>query len=80
MWDWGHFREEGWISHTKRAMWLALLLLCAGGAMVIHAVIPFWQQPRVLCVEAVCTALRGALAQTWKGPIKTVNPDSEYRT
>jgi len=48
MWDWAHFKEEGWVSHTKRSARLALLLLLSGGAMVLHLLIPFWQQPQSL--------------------------------
>jgi hypothetical protein len=48
MWDWSHLKEEGWLSHTKRSVQLTVLLLVAGAAMVLHALVPFWQQPKFL--------------------------------
>ena len=36
MWDWAHFKEEGWIAHTKRSAGFALLLLSSGVAMIFH--------------------------------------------
>jgi hypothetical protein len=51
-WDWAHFKGEGWLSHTKRAAKLSGLLLLSGLAMLLHVVIPFWQQPERL--QAKC--------------------------
>ncbi len=48
MWDWAHFKEEGWITHTKRSAGFAVLLLSSGLAMIFHMLVPFWQQPKVL--------------------------------
>ena len=48
MWDWAHFKEEGWLAHTKRSARLALLLLASGAAMILHMILPFWQQPKAL--------------------------------
>lgn len=53
MWNWAHFNEEGWLSHTKRSARLSVLFLLAGTAMVAHMIIPFWQQPEWLCAERV---------------------------
>lgn len=56
MWDWSHFKETGWLAHTKQAIKLAALLLGSGGAMLLHALVPFWQQPewlRAKCVGCV---------------------------
>ena len=30
MWDWAHFKDEGWLTHTKRSVRLAALLLASG--------------------------------------------------
>ena len=48
MWDWAHFKEEGWLAHAKRSAKLAVLLLVSGVAMILHLLVPFWQQPKVL--------------------------------
>ena len=55
MWDWSHFKELGWIAHTTRAARLSGLLILAGLAMLL----PFWQQPQWLQLEAVGRALCG---------------------
>ena len=59
MWNWGHFKELGWIAHTVRAARLSGLLILAGLAMLLHAVLPFWQQPSWLRAEAIGRALCG---------------------
>ena len=48
MWNWAHFKEEGWVEHTKRSAKLAVLLLFAGAGMILHMLVPFWQQPKAL--------------------------------
>jgi hypothetical protein len=62
MWDWTHFKGEGWLAHTKRSSRLAALLLLSGAAMILHILVPFWQQPewlRIACVsEALCSAMK----------------------
>ena len=57
MWNWAHFSEEGWQTHTKRSVKLAALLLASGAAMVLHALVPFWQQPKFLQRDAVACKL-----------------------
>lgn len=57
MWDWAHFKEEGWWSHSKRSIKLAVLLLLSGCAMVLHLLVPFWQQPRPFRREEVARQL-----------------------
>jgi len=57
MWDWAHFKDEGWLAHTKRSIRLAALLLASGGAMILHTLVPFWQQPKRLRRAAVARAL-----------------------
>ena len=57
MWDWAHFKEEGWLAHTKRSLRLAALLLASGVAMALHTVVPFWQQPKRLQRGEVACAL-----------------------
>lgn len=59
MWDWSHFKELGWIAHTTRAARLSGLLILAGLAMVLHMLLPFWQQPSWLRVESVGRSLCG---------------------
>jgi len=56
-WDWAHFKTEGWLAHTKRSIRLAALLLASGGAMILHMLVPFWQQPKMLQRENVACSL-----------------------
>ena len=57
MWNWAHFKGEGWIAHTKRSVKLAALLLLSGGAMLLHIVVPFWEQPKFLQVCSVADTI-----------------------
>jgi len=57
MWNWSHLKGEGWVAHTLRSVKLAALLLASGAAMLVHIVIPFWQQPEALQVCAVADTL-----------------------
>ena len=59
MWDWGHFKDEGWLAHSKRSAGLAALLLLSGAAMI-----PFWQQPEWLQRRGVARALCEGLEST----------------
>tara|TARA_R110002020_G_scaffold394715_1_gene604700 strand:+ start:1953 stop:2153 length:201 start_codon:yes stop_codon:yes gene_type:complete len=59
MWDWTHFKGEGWLTHTKRSAQLGCLLLLAGTAMLLHMVVPFWQQPNFLRTASVARVLCG---------------------
>jgi hypothetical protein len=52
-WDWAHFKGEGWWAHTKRASKLSGLLLLSGLAMLLHMIVPFWQQPKCLQAESI---------------------------
>ena len=61
MWDWAHFKDEGWLSHTKRSARLAVLLLGSGLTMILHMLVPFWQQPKSLQRDSVAGALREGL-------------------
>ena len=64
MWDWGHFKDEGWLTHSKRSARLAALLLLSGGAMILHTLLPFWQQPEWLQRRGVARALCEGLEST----------------
>ena len=57
MWDWAHFKSEGWTAHTKRSARFAGLLLLSGLAMILHVLVPFWQQPESLCTDRVIRVL-----------------------
>ena len=57
MWDWAHFKDEGWLAHTKRSAKFAGLLLLSGAAMALHLVVPFWQQPKWLSANEVASVL-----------------------
>ncbi len=57
MWDWAHFKDEGWLAHTKRSAKFSGLLLLSGLAMLLHLFVPFWQQPKWLCADSVASAL-----------------------
>tara|TARA_R110000751_G_scaffold289349_1_gene395576 strand:+ start:1112 stop:1312 length:201 start_codon:yes stop_codon:yes gene_type:complete len=64
MWDWGHFKDEGWLAHSKRSAGLAALLLLSGAAMILHLLVPFWQQPEWLQRRGVARALCEGLEST----------------
>lgn len=54
-WNWGHLHPEGWLAHTQRSAKLGGLLLLSGAAMILHMVLPFWQQPNFLkAVNVAC--------------------------
>lgn len=53
MWDWAHLKGEGWLAHSVRSAKLGSLLLLSGAAMVLHLLMPFWQQPKLLQVCSV---------------------------
>ena len=57
MWDWAHFKGEGWLAHTKRSAKFSGLLLLSGLAMILHTAVPFWQQPQWLCADRIARAL-----------------------
>jgi len=47
-WDWSHLKGHGLLAHTIRSAKLSGLLLLSGLAMVLHMLLPFWQQPKSL--------------------------------
>ncbi len=59
MWDWAHFKNEGWLSHFKRSAKLSGILLLGGLAMLLHMLVPFWQQPRWLSALGISETLLG---------------------
>jgi hypothetical protein len=58
MWDWNHLKGEGWLRHSMRAAQMAGLLLLSGAAMLLHILLPFWQQPKFLRADKVAESLR----------------------
>lgn len=61
MWDWAHFKNEGWLSHLKRSAKLSGLLLLGGLAMLLHMLVPFWQQPESLQVSGLIDSLQKSI-------------------
>jgi hypothetical protein len=61
MWDWAHFKAEGYLSHLRRSGRLSGLLLLAGFAMIVHMLVPFWQQPKWLSGHGVRDTLDAEL-------------------
>ncbi|MAL45756.1 MAG: hypothetical protein CME98_17310 [Hyphomonas sp.] len=47
-WNWSHLKSDGLLAHTMRSAKLSGLLLLSGLAMVVHMLLPFWQQPKFL--------------------------------
>ena len=47
-WNWSHLKGHGLLAHTIRSAKLSGLLLLSGLAMVVHMLLPFWQQPKFL--------------------------------
>ena len=56
-WNWAHLSGEGWLLHTIRSVKLAALLLASGAAMLLHIVVPFWEQPKILQVCSVANTI-----------------------
>tara|TARA_Y100000004_G_scaffold156541_1_gene181724 strand:- start:33 stop:224 length:192 start_codon:yes stop_codon:yes gene_type:complete len=52
-WDWSHLKGHGLLVHTIRSAKLSGLLLLSGLAMVVHMLVPFWQQPKFLQADEV---------------------------
>jgi len=63
MWDWSHFKHEGWLKHSRRAWKLSALLTVGAVGMILHALIPFWQQPRWMSASAIRDTLDYELRQ-----------------
>ncbi len=63
MWDWNHLKGEGWLRHSMRAAQMAGLLLLSGAAMLLHILVPFWQQPEFLRVERVADSLKAQMVK-----------------
>jgi len=57
MWNWSHLKGESWRTHTQRSIKLAALLLASGVAMILHVLVPFWQQPKILQVCSVADTI-----------------------
>lgn len=62
-WDWSHLKGESWWTHTKRSAKISSLLLISGLTMLIHMIIPLWQQPKWLRGDAVVKRLCELLEQ-----------------
>jgi len=63
MWNWKHLKGEGWGAHTVRSVKLALLLLGSGAAMLLHIIVPFWEQPKVLQACSVADIICKEMSQ-----------------
>lgn len=63
MWNWKHLQGEGWLAHTVRSVKLGVLLLASGVAMLLHIVVPFWQQPKKLQVCSVAETICQEMAK-----------------
>ena len=61
MWDWAHFKKEGWLAHLKRSAKLSGLLILSGLAMIGHMLVPFWQQPKFLQADEVVRRIQELL-------------------
>ena len=59
MWDWAHFKKLGWLSHSKQAARHSGLLILAAMAMLLHMIVPFWQQPERLQMKNLGKTLCG---------------------
>jgi|21_taG_2_1085346.scaffolds.fasta_scaffold06862_2 hypothetical protein len=63
MWNWYHLKGEGWLRHSMRAAQMSGLLLLSGAAMLLHILVPFWQQPEFLRVERVADSLKAQMVK-----------------
>ena len=60
-WNWSHLKGHGLLPHTIRSAKLSGLLLLSGLAMVVHMLLPFWQQPKFLQGDEVVRRLKELL-------------------
>jgi hypothetical protein len=63
MWNWKHLKGEGWLIHSVRSAKLATLLLASGAAMLLHIIMPFWEQPKKLQVCSVANTICEEMAK-----------------
>jgi hypothetical protein len=63
MWNLSHLDGEGWRVHTVKSIKLAALLLISGAALVLHAILPFWQQPKALRACSVANTICREMAK-----------------
>jgi len=63
MWNWTHLDPGGWWNHTKRGVTLSVLLIFAGSALLLHTLVPFWQQPGWLRISSVAETLCGGVGK-----------------
>jgi len=61
-WDWAHFKGDGYLAHLRRSAKLSGLLILSGLAMIVHMLVPFWQQPKFLRINGVVQVLQSSLA------------------
>ena len=59
MWDRNHLANLGetYWTHFKFAIKISTLLILAAVTLGLHAVIPWWQQPRKLQLAEICNYL-----------------------
>ena len=60
-WNWAHLKDHGLLSHTIRSAKISGLLLLSGLAMIVHMLVPFWQQPKFLQGDEVVRRLEELL-------------------
>jgi len=60
-WNWSHLKDHGLVAHTIRSAKLSGLLQLSGLAMVVHMLLPFWQQPKFLQGDEVVRRLKELL-------------------
>jgi len=63
MWSWDHLKEVkcSYWKHMWTALHMGATMAIAAAALFVHAVIPWWQQPRSLRVEAIRESLQKSL-------------------
>tara|TARA_Y100000310_G_C20125129_1_gene553273 strand:- start:165 stop:377 length:213 start_codon:yes stop_codon:yes gene_type:complete len=61
MWDRNHIKNEGYFAHLLRALKMAGLLVVVAACLVPHAILPFWQQPKRLCLQRIMFDIRDDL-------------------
>lgn len=57
MFDFNHLKDISYLTHLKRALYLFGLLMLSALALLVHAFIPFWQQPEKLRMTNVCVII-----------------------
>ena len=58
MFDFKHVKKERYFSHLWRSLKMAAFLCASGLFLLVHAILPFWQQPKPFRLQRVGLTIR----------------------